>query len=183
MAFAIEVCRKEGMKEHVLYSWFSRRGEVARRARLHGWRPWHTYCIENDYTVDTMIDPKCDPTMMTYEFMIDMGRQGVKDYRIREARLAVFELFEFAQGEKFPRMVASLTYGILKQASASLNARVNRAPRYHDIWPLGQLLRFMQNDTPAEQLRDTGHFWTISTKIGHFWTIVFSTYLNELETW
>jgi hypothetical protein len=49
-------------------------------------------------------------------------------------------------------MVASLTHGILKQASVSLSAKVSRAPRYHDIWPLGLLLRFMQNDTPAEQL-------------------------------
>jgi hypothetical protein len=96
-----------------------------------------------------MIDPKCDPTMV-YEFMIDMDRQGVKDYRIRGARLAVFELFEFIQGEKFPRMVACLTHGFLKQASASQSAKVNRAPRYHDIWPLGLLLRFKQNDTPAE---------------------------------
>jgi hypothetical protein len=75
-AFAIEVCRKAGMKEHVLHFWFSRRGEGARRARLHGWRLWHTYCIENDYTVDTMIDPKCDPTMIIYEFMINMDSQG-----------------------------------------------------------------------------------------------------------
>jgi hypothetical protein len=119
---------------------------------LHGWRLWHTYGIENDYTADTMINPKCDPTMKIYESMIDMGRQGVKYYRIREARLAVFELFESVQSEKFARMVASLTHGILKQASASLSAKVNRAPRYHDIWPLGLLLRFTQNDTPAEQL-------------------------------
>jgi hypothetical protein len=152
MAFAIEVCRRAGMKEHGLYFWFRKRGEGSRRARLHGRRLWHTSCIENDYTVDTTIDPKCDPTMMIYEFMIDKDRQGVKNYRIREARLAVFELFEFVQSEKFPRMVASLTHGILRQASASLSAKVNRAPRYHDIWPLGLLLRFMQNDTPAELL-------------------------------
>jgi hypothetical protein len=36
MAFAIEVCRKTGMKEHVLHFRFSRKGEGARRARLHG---------------------------------------------------------------------------------------------------------------------------------------------------
>jgi hypothetical protein len=98
-----------------------------------------------------MIDPKCDPMMTIYEFIIDMDRQGVKDYRIREARLAVFELFEFVQADKIPRMVVSLTHGILKQASTSLSAKANRAPRYHDIWPLGLLLRFMRNDTPAER--------------------------------
>jgi hypothetical protein len=60
----------------------------------------HYYYTENDYTVDTMIDPKCGPTMMMmYEFMIDMDRQGVKDFRIWEARLAVFELFKFVQSE------------------------------------------------------------------------------------
>jgi hypothetical protein len=97
MAFAIEVCRRAGMKEHVLHFCFSRRGEGARRARLHSWRLWRTYCIENDYTVDTMIEAKCDPTMMIYEFMLDMDRLGVRDCRIRETRLAVFELFEFVQ--------------------------------------------------------------------------------------
>jgi hypothetical protein len=152
MAFAIEVCRRAEMKEHVLHFWFNRRGGGARRARSHGWRLWYTYCTENDYTVDTMIDLKCDTMMMINEFMIDIDRQGVKDYRIREARLPAFELFEFVQSEKFPRMVASLTHGILKQDSASLSAEVNWAPRYHDIWPLGLLLRLMQNDTPAEQL-------------------------------
>jgi hypothetical protein len=58
-----------------------------------------------------MIDSKCDPTIMLYELTIDIDRQGVKDYRIREARLAVFELFEFVQADKFPRMVASPTHG------------------------------------------------------------------------
>jgi hypothetical protein len=99
-----------------------------------------------------MIDPNCDPTTMIYEFVIDMDRQGVKDYRILEGKLAAFELFEFVRSEKFPRMVASLTHGILKQASTSLSAKVNRAPRYHDICPLGVLLQFIQNDTPAEQM-------------------------------
>jgi hypothetical protein len=78
-----------------------------------------------------MIDPKCDPTRTIYEFVMDMDRQGVKNYRIREAKLAVFELFELVQSEEFPRILASLTHGILKQASTSLSANVNRAPRYH----------------------------------------------------
>jgi hypothetical protein len=55
----------------------------------------HVLCVENDYTVDTMVDPGYHPTRMLCEFMIDMDRQGVKDYRILEARLAVFKLFEF----------------------------------------------------------------------------------------
>jgi hypothetical protein len=114
MAFAIEVCRRAGMKEHVLHFLFSRRGEGARRVRLHGWKFWHTHCVDSDYTVYTMIDPSCDPTMMVYEFMMDMDWQDVKYYKILEARLAVFELFEFVQADKFPKMVASLTHGMLK---------------------------------------------------------------------
>jgi hypothetical protein len=90
--------------------------------------------------------------MMLYEFVIDIDRQGVKYYRILEARLAVLELFGFVQADKFPRMVASLTHGMLKQVSTSLSTKVNRAPRYYDTWPLGILLRFTGNDTPAEQL-------------------------------
>jgi hypothetical protein len=138
------------MKEYVHHFWFGLRGEGAWKARLRGWRLWHTYCVENDYTVNTVADPKCDPKMLLSEIMIDMDRQGVKDYRICEARLAVFELFDFVQKGKFSRMVASMTHGILKQVSAALSAKVNRAPRYHDIWPLGVLLQFIQSDTPAE---------------------------------
>jgi hypothetical protein len=97
-----------------LHTWFSRRGEGARKARLHGWRLWYTYCVENDYTVDTMVDPRCDPTMMLYDFIIGTDRHGLKEYRMREARLTMLELFEFVWSDKFPRIVASLTHEILK---------------------------------------------------------------------
>jgi hypothetical protein len=139
MAFAIEGCRRAGMKEHVLHFWFHRREEGARKARLHGWRLWYTYCVENDYTTDTMVDPKCNPAMMLSEFVIDMDRQGVKDYRIREARLAVFELFEFKVKDKSLTLIVSVTHRILKSLSASLSAKVNRATKFHDIWPLKML--------------------------------------------
>jgi hypothetical protein len=89
MAFAMEVCRRSNMKEHVLYFWFARRQEGARKARLHGWRLWYTHCVENDYSVETMTSPQCDAVMLIGEFMISMDRQGVKDYRIRETKLAV----------------------------------------------------------------------------------------------
>ena len=137
------------MKEDVLHFWFARRQESARKARLHGWRLWYTYCVENDYTVDTMIDPDCNPVMMIADFMIAMDRLGVKDYRIREARTAVQELFEFVQQPKYASLVAS---SLLKSISTALSSKVNRAAKYHDIWPLGVLLRYIRNGAPAEQL-------------------------------
>jgi hypothetical protein len=95
MAFAIEVCRRGNMMEYVLNFWFARRTEGARKVRLHGWRLWYIHCVENDYSVETMTNPQCDSVMLIRESMISMERQGVKDYRIREAKLVVLELFEF----------------------------------------------------------------------------------------
>jgi hypothetical protein len=45
------------MKEYVLNFWFARRTEGAGKVRLHVWRLWYTHCVENDYSVDTMISP------------------------------------------------------------------------------------------------------------------------------
>jgi hypothetical protein len=127
MAFTIEVCRRSNMKEHVLYFWFARRQEGARKARLHGWRLWYTHYVENDYSVETMTSLQCDLVMLIRGFMISMGRQGVKDYRIREAKLAVLELFEFVQRDKFEDLVAICASGFLKMVSVTVSSKVHRA--------------------------------------------------------
>jgi hypothetical protein len=124
------------MKEYVLNFWF------ARKARLHGWRLWYTHCVENDYPVETMTSPQCDPVMLIGEFMISKDRQSVKDYRIREAKLAVLELFEFVQRDKFGDLVVSCASGFLKMVSVTVSSKVRRAARHHDIWPLRVLLQY-----------------------------------------
>jgi hypothetical protein len=128
MAFAIGVFRKSNMKEHVLYFWFARRQEGAWKARLHGWRLWYTHCVEDDYSVDAMTSPQCEPVMLIGEFMISMDRQGVKDYKIREAKLAVLELIEFVQLAKFKDLVADCTSGFLKMVSAAVTQRFTELP-------------------------------------------------------
>jgi integrase len=148
MAFAIEVCRRSNMKEDVLHFWFARRAEGARKARLLG-------CVENDYSMETMTNPQCDPVMLIGEFMISMDKQGVKEYRIREAKLAVLELFEFVQRDKFAGLVASCTSGFLKMVSVTVSSKVRRAARYHDIWPLSVQLQHIQRGAPAERLDRT----------------------------
>jgi hypothetical protein len=80
--------------------------------------------MEHDYTVDAMTGPQCDPTMLSGEFMITMGRQGVKDYRIREAKLAVQELLEFVQRNKFEALVARCIYAFLKIVFTTVSLRV-----------------------------------------------------------
>jgi hypothetical protein len=87
--------------------------------------------------------------------MISMDRQCVKDYRIREAKLAVLELFEFVQRGNVGDLVASCASGFLKMVSVTVSSKVSRAARYHDIWPLGVLLKHIQNSAPAEQLDST----------------------------
>jgi hypothetical protein len=71
--------------------------------------------------------------MLIGEFMISMDRQGVKEYRFREAKLAVLEVFEFVQRDKFADLVASCTSGFLKMVSATESSKVHRAVWYHDI--------------------------------------------------
>ena len=60
------------------------------------------------------------------------------------------ELFEFVQPEKYPALLVS---GLLKSIAVAISTKVNRAARYHDIWPLGVLLRHIQNGPPAERLQ------------------------------
>jgi hypothetical protein len=86
---------------------------------------------------------------------VSLDRQGVKDYRIREAKLAVLELFEFVQRDKFGDLVASCASGFLKMVSVTVSSKVHRAARYHDIWPLGVLLQYIQNGAAAEHLDGT----------------------------
>jgi hypothetical protein len=100
--------------------------------------------------LETMTSPQCDPVMLIVEFMISMDRQGVKNYRLREAKVAVLELFEFVQRDKFRDLGASCNNGFLKMVSVTVSSKVHRAARYHDIWPLRVLLQHIQNGAPAE---------------------------------
>jgi hypothetical protein len=143
------------MKEYVLHFWFAERQEGAGKARLQGWKVWYTRLINNDYSVERMTSPQCDPVMLIGEFMISIDRQGVKDYRIRGAKLAVLELFEFVQSEKFKDLVASCSNGFPKMVFATVSSKVHRAARHHDSWPLRVLLQHIQNGAPAEQLDGT----------------------------
>jgi hypothetical protein len=51
--------------------------------------------VENDYTEDSVVDSMFEPKVILSEFMTDMSRQEVEEFRIREAKLAIFELLEF----------------------------------------------------------------------------------------
>jgi hypothetical protein len=87
--------------------------------------------------------------------MISMDRQGVKNYRIRAAKLAVLELFEFVRRGKFAELVASCASGFLKMVSVTVSSKVHRAARYLRVWALRVLLQYIQNGAPAEQLDGT----------------------------
>jgi hypothetical protein len=155
MAFAIEVCRRSNMKEYVLHFWFARRAEGVRKARLHGWRLWYTHCVENDYLVETMTSPQCDPVMLIGELMISMDRQGVKNYRIREGKVAFLELFEFVQRDKFKDLVANCNKRIPEDGLCDSELEGSSSCKINDIWPLRVLLQHIQNGSPAEQLSGT----------------------------
>jgi hypothetical protein len=90
-----------------------------------------------------MTSPQCGPVMLIGECMISMDRQGWKDYRSREVKLAVLELFELVQRGKFADLVASCTSGFLKMLSATVSSKVLRAARHHDIWTLRVLMQYI----------------------------------------
>ena len=91
MAFAIEICRRASIRENTLTVSFGGRSDGTRKARLHGWRLWYTYCVESDITVQSLLLER-NPAMLVADFIIALDSQGIKDYRIKEAKLAVLEL-------------------------------------------------------------------------------------------
>jgi hypothetical protein len=69
-----------------------------------------------------MTSPQCDPVMLIHELMISIDKQGMKDCRIRGARLAVQELFEFVQRDKYADLVASCVDRFLKMVSTTAHS-------------------------------------------------------------
>jgi hypothetical protein len=71
MAFAIDICRQAGLEEATLMVWFGGRSEATRRARLHGWRLWYSYCVENDLPVAVLLTQK-NPAVLVGNFIVAM---------------------------------------------------------------------------------------------------------------
>ena len=129
MAYAISICQRARLQEDTLMLWFGGRSESLRRARLHGWRLWYTYCVENDITVPTLLSFP-NPAVLVANFISAMDAQGVKEYRIKEAKVAILELFEFV----FPQFQASLQVSpLIRTMMGIVGARNRRAERYHEI--------------------------------------------------
>ena len=117
------------MTEDVLQAWFCWKTASARKARLHGWRLWHTYAIENDITIDHILSCK-NPGLLGVDFVVSLDRQGVKDYRIKEAKLAVQEMLEPLRPDD---IYAMRNNAQLNSILMSISSKVNRASRYHEI--------------------------------------------------
>ena len=148
MAFAIEICRRAGLNEQALALWFGGRSEAARRARLHGWRLWYSYCVENNLSADRLLQIP-QPAVLVANFIVAMDAQGVKAYRIREAKVAVVELMEML----FPALFASLqSSGLIKSMMTAVSSKTRRTARYHDIWSLHVLLDHIKAGPKAETL-------------------------------
>ena len=148
MRLAVEICWEASVPERVLMAWFAWKTPSARKARLHGWRLGYCYFVENGLTASDMA--ACtNPAILVADFVVSLDLQQVKDYRIAEAKLAVQELFETIRPGSARVILES---PVLRSIMISISAKVKRASRYLDIWPLGQLLDFIQRGPPSESL-------------------------------
>jgi hypothetical protein len=82
-------------------------------------------------------------------FCIALDMQGVKDYRVREAKSAVVDLFEFLQPQRYNSL---LTSGFIKSIMTSIGAKVKRASKYLDQQPLGKLFCLTSNLAPLRPI-------------------------------
>jgi hypothetical protein len=83
--------------------------------------------------MDDMITVK-NPAVMIGTFCKALDMQGVRDYRVREARLGVVDRFELLQPLMYQSLVAS---GFIKSIMTSIGTKVKRASKYLDLWPPG----------------------------------------------
>jgi hypothetical protein len=93
IVFAVEVFRIGGMREVQLKWWFKSKTVSTRRQRLHGWRLWQAYCVENGVQPEAM-KGFSNPGMEVAYFIQAMSQMSTPFYLIKEALTAVKELFE-----------------------------------------------------------------------------------------
>jgi hypothetical protein len=80
----VEVFRLHSVKEAFLVWWFNKFSDSARRKRLHGWRMWHDYCVENNYEPSDM-SKLLNPAVVVADFVASLQMVDIQIYLIKEA--------------------------------------------------------------------------------------------------
>jgi hypothetical protein len=146
--FVVEVCRIGGMREIQLEWWFSLKTGWTRRQRLHGWRLWQAYCVENEVQPEGMKGFSNLGMEVAY-FIQAMSQMSTPFYLIKEALTAVKELFEVIA----PWALLLLKESIMViQAILAATTGMVRGAKYRDIWDSRVVMKFVRKGPPSEEL-------------------------------
>jgi hypothetical protein len=148
MAFVVEVFRLHSVKEAFLVWWFNKFSDSARRKRLHGWRMWHDYCVENKYE-PTDMSKLPNPAIVVADFVASLEMVDTQIYLIKEAVTAVKSLMEVAEPKNLTLLKDSQ---ILEEALRAASTGVKGTSKYRTIWRLQILLDYMRSGPPHDQL-------------------------------
>jgi hypothetical protein len=148
MAFVVEECRFAGLSEKYLTWWLDKMGDSTRRKRLHGWRMWQDYCMENEYGPAEMWRFK-NVVMVVSEFLASLEVVDTPLYLIKEALTAVKAMFEIVNASLYQQLNKSQMIGDVLRASTT---GVKKVSKYRTIWKLEILLDYIQKGPPSERL-------------------------------
>jgi hypothetical protein len=138
--FVVEVCRIGGMKERFLIWWVAGMTHSVRRQRLHGWRLWQGYSVENGLEPAEMVRLS-NPALEVAYFVQAMSQMGTPFYLIKESMTAIKELFEIAAPWVLALLKESL---LLRQALRAAVTGMVRGARYREIWDLTDLFNYIK---------------------------------------
>ena len=148
MIFMVKACEMGGMKEEFLSWWWSKMSASTRRKRLHGWRMWHDYCVENDYTSGDLVR-LWNPVVVVSDFVGVLESIGTALYLIKESLTAVKSMYEILNAKIFRLLQGSPLINDTLRLSTS---GVRRVSRYRTMWKLRVLLEYIRKDRSWKQL-------------------------------
>ena len=151
MGFLVEVARLAGMKEDHLQWWWSRIPESTRRKRLHGWRMWQDYCMENGYQPADM-RTFTNPVLEVSRFLATLETVGTPIYLVKEALTAVRALLEMADPRILPMLKDSPMIADTIRISTT---GLKQVSKYRSIWKLDLLIDYIRDGPPSEELEWT----------------------------
>jgi hypothetical protein len=148
IAFAVEIYRLAQVKEAFLEWWWRELTQSTRRKRLHGYRMWQEYCVENGYDPSDMAGFPNTVTIVA-DFIASLQVTSTPLYLIKEALTAVKGLFEVAKQGLFQVLQSSQ---MISEALRASITGVKKGSKYRTIWRLEVLLEHIRSGPPTQEL-------------------------------
>jgi hypothetical protein len=148
MEYVVEVCRLASVEEPHLVWWLNSKSESTRRQRLHGWRLWQEFCVENEVGPEGLAT-LVNPAITISRFIKANDEMNTPFYLIKESMTAIKELLEIANPNSLLLLRDSI---IVKQSLQGAMTGVVKGTRYRQIWKLEVMLQFVARGPPTEEL-------------------------------